>query len=155
MHVIDLKTGPVEDLPVGVQQRVEIVKALLRQASVLILDEPTSVLTPGEIQELFRIMRDLQAGGRSLVFISHKLKEVQEIADTITVIRRGQVVGQRPPTARSTSTPCQRSLSCMPDNTSRVSRVPKLNSRCDCGSGSKPAPSDSRRLSVSGLVNAE
>ncbi len=89
----------VEDLPVGVQQRVEIVKALLREANVLILDEPTSVLTPGETQELFRIMRDLRAGGRSLVFISHKLKEVQEIADVITVIRRGQVVGQRPPTA--------------------------------------------------------
>ncbi len=89
----------VEDLPVGVQQRVEIVKALLREANVLILDEPTSVLTPGETEELFRIMRDLRAGGRSLVFISHKLKEVQEIADTITVIRRGQVVGQRPPTA--------------------------------------------------------
>ena len=89
----------VEDLPVGVQQRVEIVKALLREASVLILDEPTSVLTPGETEELFRIMRDLRAGGRSIVFISHKLKEVQEIADTITVIRRGQVVGQRPPTA--------------------------------------------------------
>jgi general nucleoside transport system ATP-binding protein len=89
----------VEDLPVGVQQRVEIIKALLREANVLILDEPTSVLTPGETEELFRIMRDLRAGGRSLVFISHKLKEVQEIADTITVIRRGQVVGQRPPTA--------------------------------------------------------
>ena len=89
----------VEDLPVGVQQRVEIVKALLREANVLILDEPTSVLTPGETEELFRIMRDLRAGGRSIVFISHKLKEVQEIADIITVIRRGQVVGQRPPTA--------------------------------------------------------
>ncbi len=89
----------VEDLPVGVQQRVEIVKALLREANVLILDEPTSVLTPGETEELFRIMRDLRTGGRSLVFISHKLKEVQEIADTITVIRRGRVVGQRPPTA--------------------------------------------------------
>jgi general nucleoside transport system ATP-binding protein len=88
----------VEDLPVGVQQRVEIIKALLRDASVLILDEPTSVLTPLETQELFRIMRDLRAGGRSLVFISHKLKEVQEIADTITVIRRGRVVGERPPT---------------------------------------------------------
>jgi ABC-type uncharacterized transport system ATPase subunit len=88
----------VEDLPVGVQQRVEIVKALLREASVLILDEPTSVLTPGETEELFRIMRELRAGGRSLVFISHKLKEVQEIADTITVIRRGRVVGERPPT---------------------------------------------------------
>ena len=89
----------VEDLPVGVQQRVEILKALMREANVLILDEPTSVLTPGETEELFRIMRDLRAGGRSIVFISHKLKEVQEIADIITVIRRGQVVGQRPPTA--------------------------------------------------------
>jgi ABC-type uncharacterized transport system ATPase subunit len=88
----------VEDLPVGVQQRVEIIKALLREANVLILDEPTSVLTPLETEELFRIMRDLRAGGRSLVFISHKLKEVQEIADIITVIRRGRVVGQRPPT---------------------------------------------------------
>jgi simple sugar transport system ATP-binding protein len=92
----------VEDLPVGVQQRVEIVKALLREASVLILDEPTSVLTPGETQELFRIMRELRSGGRSIVFISHKLKEVQEIADTITVIRRGKVVGQRAPTASDT-----------------------------------------------------
>jgi simple sugar transport system ATP-binding protein len=89
----------VENLPVGVQQRVEIVKALLREASVLILDEPTSVLTPGETQGLFRIMRELRAGGRSIVFISHKLKEVQAIADTITVIRRGRVVGERPPAA--------------------------------------------------------
>jgi len=89
----------VEDLPVGIQQRVEIVKALLRDAQVLILDEPTSVLTPGETEDLFRIMRQLRAGGRSIVFISHKLKEVQAIADTITVIRRGEVVGVRPPTA--------------------------------------------------------
>jgi ABC-type uncharacterized transport system ATPase subunit len=89
----------VENLPVGVQQRVEIIKALLRDASVLVLDEPTSVLTPGEIDDLFRIMRELRAGGRSIVFISHKLKEVQAIADTITVIRQGKVVGERPPTA--------------------------------------------------------
>src|SRR5260370_392702 len=89
----------VEDLPVGIQQRVEIVKALLREASVLILDEPTSVLTPAETQDLFRIMRELRAGARSIVFISHKLKEVQAIADTITVIRRGRVVGELPPTA--------------------------------------------------------
>ncbi len=89
----------IEELPVGVQQRVEIIKALVRDARVLILDEPTSVLTPGETQELFAIMRQLQAGGRSIIFISHKLREVQEIADVITVIRRGQVVGQRPPTA--------------------------------------------------------
>jgi general nucleoside transport system ATP-binding protein len=89
----------VEYLPVGTQQRVEIIKALLREASVLILDEPTSVLTPGETEDLFRVIRELKAGGRSIVFISHKLKEVQAIADTITVIRRGQVVGERPPTA--------------------------------------------------------
>jgi len=92
----------IEDLPVGVQQRVEIIKALLREASVLVLDEPTSVLTPGETEDLFRIMRELRAGGRSVVFISHKLKEVQAIADTITVIRRGKVVGERPPTAADT-----------------------------------------------------
>ncbi len=87
----------VENLPVGIQQRVEIVKALVREATVLILDEPTAVLTPAETQELFRIIRQLKDGGRSIVFISHKLKEVQAIADTITVLRRGKVVGQRPP----------------------------------------------------------
>jgi general nucleoside transport system ATP-binding protein len=89
----------VETLPVGVQQRVEIVKALLRDARVLILDEPTAVLTPGETADLFRIMRELRAAGTSIIFISHKLREVQAIADTITVLRRGQVVGERPPTA--------------------------------------------------------
>jgi general nucleoside transport system ATP-binding protein len=92
----------VEDLPVGVQQRVEIIKALLRDARVLVLDEPTAVLTPGETEDLFRIMRELREGGRSIIFISHKLKEVQAIADTITVIRRGQVVGERPPSASGT-----------------------------------------------------
>jgi len=86
----------VEDLPVGVQQRVEIIKVLLRDASVLILDEPTAVLTPGETEDLFRIMRELRDQGRSIVFISHKLKEVQAIADKITIIRRGKVVGERP-----------------------------------------------------------
>jgi len=87
----------VGDLPVGVQQRVEIIKALLRNASVLVLDEPTAVLTPNEAEDLFRIMRELRAGGRSIIFISHKLKEVQSIADDITIIRRGKVVGERPP----------------------------------------------------------
>jgi simple sugar transport system ATP-binding protein len=91
----------VEDLPVGVQQRVEIIKALLRDARVLVLDEPTAVLTPGETEDLFRIMRELREGGRSIIFISHKLKEVQAIADNITVIRRGKVVGERPPTTTS------------------------------------------------------
>ena len=87
----------VEDLPVGIQQRVEIVKALVRQARVLILDEPTAVLTPAETEELFRIIRQLTGAGTSVIFISHKLKEVQAIADTITVLRRGQVVGARTP----------------------------------------------------------
>src|SRR5258707_3476083 len=93
------RDAEVESLPVGTQQRVEIIKALLREANVLILDEPTSVLTPGETEDLFRVIRELKAGGRSIVFISHKLKEVQAIADTVTVIRRGRVVGERPPTA--------------------------------------------------------
>src|ERR1700729_3589524 len=89
----------VEDLPVGLQQRVEIVKALVRQANVLILDEPTAVLTPAETEELFRIVRQLRDGGTSVIFISHKLREVQAIADTITVLRRGRVVGQSAPDA--------------------------------------------------------
>lgn len=89
----------VENLPVGVQQRVEIIKALLRDANVLILDEPTAVLTPGEIDDLFDVMRSLKAAGRSVVFITHKLKEVQQMADTITVIRQGRVIGSIEPTA--------------------------------------------------------
>ncbi|WP_149202243.1 ABC transporter ATP-binding protein [Actinotalea subterranea] len=83
----------VEDLPVGVQQRVEIIKALSRDAKVLILDEPTAVLTPQETDELIGIMRQLKAAGTSIVFITHKLREVRAVADRITVIRRGKVVG--------------------------------------------------------------
>jgi ABC-type uncharacterized transport system ATPase subunit len=83
----------VEDLPVGLQQRVEIIKALLRDAKVLILDEPTAVLTPQESQELFGVMRSLRAAGRSMLFITHKLGEVLDIADRITVLRQGEVVG--------------------------------------------------------------
>ncbi len=83
----------IEDLPVGVQQRVEILKALYRGARILILDEPTAVLTPQEVDELFRIMRELKARGVSIIFISHKLKEVLAIADRIQVMRNGRVVG--------------------------------------------------------------
>ena len=81
---------------VGQQQRVEILKALYRGAEILILDEPTAVLTPQEAGELFAIVRSLQAEGKSIIFISHKLNEVLEIADRITVLRRGKVIDTVP-----------------------------------------------------------
>jgi ABC-type uncharacterized transport system ATPase subunit len=87
----------VKDLPVGVQQRVEIIKALYRLVDVLILDEPTAVLTPQEADELFVVMRNLTKQGVSIIFISHKLKEVLAIADRITVLRGGRVVGTAKP----------------------------------------------------------
>ncbi len=87
----------VQDLPVGVQQRVEIIKALYRKADILILDEPSAVLTPQETEGLFDIMRSLQARGVSIIFISHKLKEVLEICDEIVVLRQGRVVGSADP----------------------------------------------------------
>jgi general nucleoside transport system ATP-binding protein len=89
----------IEDLPVGVQQRVEIVKALTRDVNLLILDEPTAVLTPQETDELLAVMRALKESGKSIVFITHKLKEVKAIADRITVIRRGRTVGTASPQA--------------------------------------------------------
>ncbi len=89
----------VEDLPVGVQQRVEILKALANDAKVLILDEPTAVLTPQEIDELMAIMKSLRDSGTSIVFITHKLREVKAIGDKISVVRRGKVVGTTSPTA--------------------------------------------------------
>jgi ABC-type uncharacterized transport system ATPase subunit len=87
----------IEDLSVGEQQRVEILKALYRGIDVLILDEPTAVLTPSEAQELFSNLRRLRDDGKSIVFISHKLDEVLDIADRITVLRRGKVVGETRP----------------------------------------------------------
>jgi general nucleoside transport system ATP-binding protein len=89
----------VGDLPVGAQQRVEIIKALSRDARVLVFDEPTAVLTPQETDELMTIMRQLRDSGTSIVFITHKLREVREVADKITVIRLGKVVGEASPTA--------------------------------------------------------
>ena len=89
----------VGDLPVGVQQRVEIIKALSRDAKVLVFDEPTAVLTPQETDELMTIMRQLRDEGTSIVFITHKLREVRAVADRITVIRLGKVVGEASPTA--------------------------------------------------------
>jgi simple sugar transport system ATP-binding protein len=92
----------IEDLPVGAQQRVEIIKSLARDAKILVLDEPTAVLTPQETDELMGIMRDLAKSGTSIVFITHKLREVKAVADRITVIRQGKVVGQAQPSASTT-----------------------------------------------------
>lgn len=89
----------VETLPVGVQQRVEIIRALIYNAKVIILDEPSAVLTPQETDELLRVMKELREQGKAIIFITHKLREVQEAADEITIIRRGKVVGQAQPTA--------------------------------------------------------
>lgn len=105
-HVVDLseryglKVDPdarIADLPVGLQQRVEILKALYQGARVLILDEPTAVLTPQEVRELFAVVRSLVTGGLSAVFITHKLEEVMSVADRIIVMRAGAVVGEARP----------------------------------------------------------
>jgi simple sugar transport system ATP-binding protein len=87
----------VGDLSVGEQQRVELIKALFREADVLILDEPTAVLTPGEVDELFGVVRTLVDQGKSIIFITHKLREVLAVADHIVVLRRGKVVGEADP----------------------------------------------------------
>jgi simple sugar transport system ATP-binding protein len=87
----------IEDLPVGMRQRVEIVKTLYRNADILILDEPTAVLTPQEIEGLFEVMALLRSQGKAIIFITHKLKEVLRIADRIVVLRQGRVVGEADP----------------------------------------------------------
>ena len=103
LHAIMERSGlqapldvPVERLPVGVQQRIEILKMLYRDVDLLILDEPTAVLTPQEAEELFRTLRGLKAQGKTVIFITHKLKEVLEITDRITVLRGGRVVATLP-----------------------------------------------------------
>jgi simple sugar transport system ATP-binding protein len=110
----------VEDLPVGVQQRVEIVKALYRNADILILDEPTAVLTPQEAEDMFVIMRELTRRGVSIIFITHKLKEVLSVSDRITVMRRGQVVGSTVPSATD-----ERGLAAMMVGREVILTVPK------------------------------
>ena len=87
----------IEDLPIGLQQRVEIIKILFHEAEILIMDEPSAVLTPQEVDELFKIMRTLIDQGKSIIFITHKLREVMECADRIVVIRGGKVVGEATP----------------------------------------------------------
>ena len=91
----------IADLPVGIQQRVEIIKTLYREAEILILDEPTAVLTPQETEDLFEIMRGLVAQGKSIMFITHKLKEVMTIADRVIVLRNGRVTGETTPATSS------------------------------------------------------
>ena len=110
----------VEDLSVGAQQRVELIKALYRNADLLILDEPTAVLTPAEVEHFFDVVRSLVAGGKSVVFITHKLKEVLAVADSVTVLRQGRVVGTADP---STST--EASLASLMVGRDVVFEVPK------------------------------
>jgi simple sugar transport system ATP-binding protein len=93
----------IEELPVGIQQRVEIIKVLFRDAEILVFDEPTAVLTPQEVEEFFGIVRKLKDDGKGIIFITHKLKEVLEIADRIAVLRRGAVVGEADPAGASES----------------------------------------------------
>lgn len=93
-----LKVDPdavVRDLPVGIQQRIEILKTLYRSADILILDEPTGVLTPQETDELFEVIRSLVAGGKTVIFITHKFREVMEISDRVTVLRDGKLIGTK------------------------------------------------------------
>jgi simple sugar transport system ATP-binding protein len=89
----------IEDLPVGIQQRVEIIKVLFRQAEIIVFDEPTSVLTPQEVEEFFGIVRSLRDAGKGIIFITHKLDEIREVADRINVLRRGRIVGEADPKA--------------------------------------------------------
>ena len=110
----------VEDLPVGIQQRVEIIKLLYRNADILILDEPTAVLTPQEVTGLFTVIHSLVSQGKSVVFISHKLKEVLEISDRIVVLRRGRSVGATTPDQSD-----ERSLASMMVGRDVILEVPK------------------------------
>src|SRR4051794_435534 len=104
-HDFGLKVDPrskLEDLPVGLQQRVEILRTLYQGSRILILDEPTALLTPQEVDELYQILERLRDGGGTIIFITHKLREVAAISDQVTVIRRGRTVGTRV-TAQTTS----------------------------------------------------
>ncbi|TVR93641.1 MAG: ABC transporter ATP-binding protein [Spirochaetaceae bacterium] len=120
---IDLD-APVSSLPVGVQQRVEIIKALYHGADVLILDEPTGVLTPQETQALIRVVREMAAAGTSVVFISHKLSEVMQVSDRIVIMRRGKLVG--------TTTPAQTTVQDLAEM--MVGRSVQVNRTNDSGS---------------------
>ena len=114
----------IADLDVGAQQRVEIIKALYRNADILILDEPTAVLTPQEADDLVRVMRTLTAQGKSLIFITHKLREVLEVADRIIVLRAGRVVGETTPDQST-----ERSLAAMMVGRDVILKVDKAEAR--------------------------
>ncbi len=119
----------VEQLPIGIQQRVEILKSLANDAKYLIFDEPTAVLTPQEIDELMAVMRSLRDEGKAIVFITHKLREVREVADDITVIRRGRVVGSASPgdsEARLAEMMVGRAVSMRVDKSPAHGGVPRL-----------------------------
>src|SRR3970282_2267359 len=137
-------------LPVGVRQRVEIIKTLYRQSDLLVLDEPTAVLTPQEDEELFEIMRSLQASGTSIVFITHKLNEVLAIADRITVLRRGRVVGTTTPAEATreslASMMVGRSVDLIVDQTPAKPRGPVL----EIGASAAAAPSPGERAGRGG-----
>ena len=108
----------VEDITVGMQQRVEILKMLYRDNEILIFDEPTAVLTPQEIKELMQIMRNLAKEGKSILFISHKLQEIMEVSDRVTVLRKGKYVG-----TLETKNTTKEELSRMASATSRLTTV--------------------------------
>ena len=123
----------IEDLSVGVRQRVEIVKVLMRDAKIVVFDEPTAVLTPSEILEFFEIVRSLVAAGRGVIFITHKLKEALSVADRINVLRRGQVVGEALPKNTSESQIAEmmvgRAVQLVVDKTEAVPRESMLDVR--------------------------
>ncbi len=119
----------VGDLPVGLQQRVEILKALDRGADILILDEPTAVLTPQETEELLRILRGLAGQGKAIIFITHKLREVLVVADRITVLRAGRVVGTVANDLQAATPPSEASLAAMMVGRPVLLRVDKAPAR--------------------------
>ena len=138
----------LEDLPVGTQQRVEILRSLYRQADVLILDEPTAVLTPQETDQLLGVLRGLATEGVAVVFITHKLREVLAIADRVTVMRHGRVVGSTDPAETD-----EAGLAEMMVGRSVVLRVPKSAARRVIATSTR-APACANLLAKSAALKA-
>src|SRR4051794_17527694 len=139
----------VENLPVGAQQRVEIVKALTREVDLLILDEPTAVLTPQETDELLEVMRSLAETGKSIVFITHKLREVKAVADRITVIRRGRTVT---PSDHPTAAPDRPRNSFLPDTSEDELAALMVGRDVHLGVSKGPAEPGREVLKITSLV---